>query len=113
MNNKRIITWDDTELPFAISPSIAVPTINHLRMDVNRGDMWWSWSYKGLIGYLSPSVLSNALYIWDATKQNRHRREPVPNHVGRFFWAQTVSLKEAQESIDANPGDGSATGSKA
>ncbi len=95
----RIVDWDDVELPFNDPPSTKVPRLAHLRVDVQQGDTWWAWYYKGLVGYISPAVLANALATYDSHQQNRHRREPVPSHVGKILWGQTLSRQDAEKSL--------------
>lgn len=87
--NPRTIHHDQTELLFDHIPMLA-----DLIQSVGKGQAW-HWNYQGLVGVLTPEVLSNGLDIYLAYKKQRNRREPIPRHVGRFFWAQTIPLQIA------------------
>jgi phosphotransferase system glucose/maltose/N-acetylglucosamine-specific IIC component len=53
------------------------------------------WCYHGLVRVLLPGTIQDALQTYQAYKQQRHRRVPMPSHVGKFLWSQTVSMSEA------------------
>jgi hypothetical protein len=53
------------------------------------------WCYHGLVRVLLPGTIQDALETEQAYKQQRHRRVPMPSHVGKFLWSQTVSIPEA------------------
>lgn len=106
---RRHISWDDVELPFGDPPSTSLPSVETLRRDLEVGRIW-VWDYKGLKQFIPREVMSNALQDWDDWQMNKHRREPVPNHVGRFFWAQTSTAKDAEKPLDASTRGDAASG---
>lgn len=87
----RIISCDLSELHFA-----SEPRLSQLILDVASGREWW-WDHNGLIGILTVPILHNALITYKSYKENRHQREPVPEHVGKFVWGQTISAAEQAE----------------
>lgn len=93
----RIIHNDKDELRFDTN----IFRLALLRKDVKEGNPW-HWDYQGLVGVLRVEVLRNALDIYDAYIQHRHRRESVPKSVGVFLWGQTVSVEEAQKPLDTD-----------
>ena len=76
-------------LPFGDPPSTSIPTIDQMREDIVRGVVW-KWNYKGIDGYITPDMLSNALQVYDSMQQGRYRRERIPAHVGVLLWRQTL-----------------------
>lgn len=112
MSNARIINWDEPTLPFGKSPSGAVPSINHLNMDI-RMKAEWHWYNKGVLGILTVEVMENALDTWAAWQRKTDRREPMPDAVGKFYWEQTISAKDREKMVETGtPGD-TAPGGKA
>jgi len=90
----RHVDWPDIEMPFDDPPSTALPTEEDLEALVAAGGAI-HWCYHGLVRVLLPATIADALDTYRAYKQQRHRRVPVPPHVGKFLWAQTVSMGEA------------------
>lgn len=94
--NCRIIRWDDVELPFGNPPSTAVPKVPDLIHDAEAG-MDWHWYYKGLLGIIPNATLRNAAEEWRIYDERGPRRDGTPKSVGKFTWAQTVSMEEAKK----------------
>jgi len=94
MNDWLDVDWDDVELPFVDPPSFTALGGPLFEAGVEKG-LGVVWRYKGLIGYLIPAIVKQEYNTYHALQQQRHRREPMPKHVGKFLWSQTVTLAEA------------------
>jgi len=109
----RHFDWDDVEFPIKeIPPVSTVPSLGHLRADVEYGRAW-EWNYRGIRAILSVETLANALQLLDDWNKNRHRREPMPDHVGRFFWSQTSAAEQAKQPLNTRTSGDTTTSDEA
>lgn len=101
----RKVEWDDVEIPFLNPPSTALPAFATLCGDINEGDVWWEWSYKGMKGYLCPAVLANGVQAAMDAMKGQKRWAGVPRDATRFMWRQTTPSmnQELEELVEARP----------
>lgn len=93
--NHNVVDCDSGELVFKDNPRL----LERLRADVFKGRDWL-WHYKGMCGMLHNAVLTTALEAYDDHQMKQDRREPIPEHVGKFFWGQTVPTDEEGRRFD-------------
>jgi hypothetical protein len=51
------------------------------------------WDRNGVLGRLSIPVMKNAMQVYHDFREY-YSRATLPPHVGRFVWAQTISMAE-------------------
>lgn len=113
MDAPRVVNCDGDELPFARS---FLYRLVWLIVDVGH-KREWHWCHHGLMHVIPLPVMRNALAEYFDFLRQKQGREPMPRHVGKFLWGQTISvadhLKQVNESPHARPADEAPGGGEA
>lgn len=87
---RRLVNWDDCELPFGDPPSSDCPDAEILRQDIARR-VEWVWAYQGMHGVLTLDTMRNTLQRYEDEKRGRFSRAGKHPLIGKFTWGQAVS----------------------